>query len=103
MVFISPKAVESRNVRNEINFALNHKKPFLAVHVRETNLPPGLLLRMGDIQAVLKYATSEERYRRLVEKTLTTNLGAHPRMDSAAAAQVDQDEDDEHGPDFGVL
>jgi len=51
LVFISPAAVQSQNVRNEINFSLNRQKSFLAVYLEDTKLPPGLELRMGDIQA----------------------------------------------------
>jgi hypothetical protein len=70
VVFISPNAVESRNVRNEISFALNNKKPFLAIHVEPTQLPPGLELRMGDIQAVLKFRMTEEGYARKLSSVL---------------------------------
>ena len=55
LVFISPRSVESINVRNEINFAINRKKSFLAIHIEETDLPVGLELRMGDIQAIFQW------------------------------------------------
>ena len=41
-------------VETEINLALNEKKPFLAIHLEETELPPGLRSRMGDLQAIIK-------------------------------------------------
>jgi hypothetical protein len=74
LVYISPRAVESANVRNEINFAINRKKPFLAIHVEETVLPEGLELRMGDIQAVLKWRMPDDRYQRQMAKSLPDNL-----------------------------
>jgi len=70
VVFISPNAVESNNVRNEINFALNAHKPFLAIYVTPTELPPGLQLRMGDIQAVFRFQMTQDSYRRKLEKVL---------------------------------
>ncbi|MDM8524879.1 DUF1566 domain-containing protein [Desulfococcaceae bacterium HSG8] len=70
MVFISPNAVASRNVRNEINFALNRDKPLLAVYLEQTTLPLGLELRMGDLQAVMKYRMSEYGYYRKLEGTI---------------------------------
>jgi hypothetical protein len=70
LVFISPRAVESKNVRNEINFAINHDKPFVAIHIEETSLPKGLELRMGDVQAILRWRMPEDRYVRQMEKTL---------------------------------
>ena len=51
IVFISRAAVESRNVKKEINFALNEGKPLLAIHIEDTKLPPGLAFQIGDIQA----------------------------------------------------
>src|ERR1700730_228577 len=46
LVFISVNALQSDNVRNEINFALNRQKFFLPVYLEEVSLPPGLELRM---------------------------------------------------------
>ena len=71
LVFITPSSVESQNVRNEINFAINKKKPFLAVHLQETQLPVGLELRMGDIQAILKYRMTEENYNKKLSSTFS--------------------------------
>ena len=62
LVFITPSAVESKNVRDEINFAINNAKPFLAVYLQETQLPAGLALRMGGIQAILKHRMTKENY-----------------------------------------
>jgi len=70
LVFVSANAVESRNVRNEINFALNKGKMFLAVHMTKTALPVGLELRMGDIQAILKYQMDTMSYERKLDKAL---------------------------------
>src|SRR5215813_2564249 len=74
LFFISSNATNSRNVRNEINFALNNKKPFIAVHIIETQLPIGLELRMGDIQAVLKYTMSQASYSQKMLRTLPAHL-----------------------------
>ena len=69
LVFVTPSSVESQNVRNEINYAINKKKPFLAVHLQEVQLPAGLELRMGDIQAILKYRMTEENYNKKLLST----------------------------------
>jgi hypothetical protein len=74
LVFISPRSVESQNVRNEIHFALNNKKPFLAVYIEDTALPKGLELRMGDIQAIFQYRMNADRYHRQMEKSLPNSL-----------------------------
>jgi len=74
LVFISPRSVDSQNVKNEIHFALNNKKPLLAIYIEDTALPKGLELRMGDIQAVFQYRMNAERYHRQMEKSLPSSL-----------------------------
>lgn len=74
LVFVSPNAAESHNVRNEINFALARKKPFLAVHLVETSLPVGLELQMGSIQAVMRFRMSDESYRQKICSVLPLSL-----------------------------
>jgi hypothetical protein len=74
IVFITENAVSSVNVRNEINFALNRQKPFLAIHLSDTSLPSGLELRMGGIQAILKYRMPDESYQRKIIKVLSPTL-----------------------------
>jgi len=85
LVFISPNAVVSQNVRNEINFALNRQKPFLAIYVQETDLPPGLQLRMGDIQAIMRYRMSDDHYFRKMEKSLPATLVSPTRTNPSEA------------------
>jgi len=62
VVFFTPKSAASLNVQNEINFAIDEKIPFLAIHLETTNLSPGIKLRVGTRQAILKYNMSEEEY-----------------------------------------
>ncbi len=70
LVFVSPQAVASHNVRKEIHFAMEIQKPFVAVHLVKTELPSGLRLVMGSIQAILQWRTSADRYWRKLEQTL---------------------------------
>jgi len=70
IVFISPSAVGSRNVRNEINFALNNDKQFLAIYIEQTKLPSGLGLQMGSIQTIFKHTIPYATFERKIEKTL---------------------------------
>ena len=83
VVFISPRSTASVNCRNEINLALNENKPFLAIHLEESDLPPGLRLRMGDLQAILRYRLTRDRYLKKVNGTLDQLLG---RKNSKAAS-----------------
>jgi hypothetical protein len=54
ITFLSPDAVNSVNVRNEINFALTKGKKMLFIYILETVLPDGLALQIGSIQAIMK-------------------------------------------------
>ena len=62
VVMLTPLSASRENVLNEINFALSEKKPFLAIHLEETELKRGLKLQIGTKQAILKYNMTEEEY-----------------------------------------
>jgi hypothetical protein len=68
--FATPHSVASKNCRNEVNYALNSNKAFLAIYLEETSLPPGLALRISDIQAIMKYNMDRDSYRRKLEKAI---------------------------------
>lgn len=78
VIFITPKSTDSINCRNEINLALNEGKPFLAIHLEETELPPGLRLRMGDLQAIFRYNIPIDRFERKTQGALYQLLGTKP-------------------------
>jgi hypothetical protein len=88
LVFISPRAVASSNVRNEINVALNKRKPFMAIHLVETELTPGLELRMGDIQALMRFRMGTESYREKLLKVLPLSLKDEALAGSSSAAEI---------------
>ena len=70
LVFLSRNAVKSKNVTNEINFALDNSKPFLAIYLEETELTRGLKLRMGGIQAIMKWRMTDQQYDKKMLKAL---------------------------------
>jgi WD40 repeat protein len=72
VVLITPAAVASRNVRNEINVALSWGKPFFAVHLAQTELPPGLELQMGHVQGIMRWRMDEGSYARKLGRTLAS-------------------------------
>lgn len=90
LVFISPRAVASKNVRDEINFAINREKRVLAVHLEETALPAGLELRMGQVQAVMKYRMSASSYARQMEKALSAEV-KDPTPEELERARLDRE------------
>lgn len=73
LVFISPAAVASTHVRNEIHYALDSSKPLLAVHLEQTTLPPGLRLRMGSVQALMRFQMRPDSYYQKLEAALPSN------------------------------
>ena len=101
LCFVSPRATDSINCRNEINLALNEKKPFLAIHLEETELPPGLRLRMGDLQAIIKYKMPAERYFSKVTTTLDQLLGRKTKVNLGAAEKASMLYTSRHGQTFG--
>lgn len=76
VAFITPAAAASINCRNEINFALNRRKPFLAIHLVDTELPAGLQLRMGDIQAIMRHRMDDHGFARKLRMVFETLLPA---------------------------
>jgi len=78
VLFVTPNAIESRNVRNEVNLAIDESKPVLVIYLEKTDLSLGLRLRLGDVQAVHKLDLLPERYTQLLSETLTSALGGDP-------------------------
>jgi formylglycine-generating enzyme required for sulfatase activity len=70
VVFISQAAIQSRNVRREISFALNKNKLFLPIHLEEVSLSLGLELNMGNVQWVMKWRMSADDYSRKMMNVL---------------------------------
>jgi formylglycine-generating enzyme required for sulfatase activity len=91
IVFISPHAVASRNVRNEINLALDCDRKFIAIHLVETQLPSGLKLSMGSIQAIFMWKMSEEHFSRKLAGSLAPTL----KQSTASVPAMRLDEADE--------
>ncbi len=99
--FLTPRAVDSVNCRNEINLALNEKKPFLSIHLEETELPPGLRLRMGDLQAIVKARIPPERYFRKVCEALDQLLGRKTKANLGAVEKASSLTIARNGQTFG--
>ncbi len=74
LIFMSRAAVESTHCRKEINFALQAGKNLLVVYLEQTELPAGLLLAIGDLQAVMKDGISREDYERKVLARISSHV-----------------------------
>lgn len=82
VVFLTSNACESKNVRNEINFALKRDIPFIAVYLSEVDLPLGLDLQIGSVQAIFKHKMCAESYQRKVAKAIQPTLKRNDRIDA---------------------
>ncbi len=60
--FISPFVSESDNTQDEIHLALNEKKSYLAIYLRETDLTPGLKMRVRRVQGIIKYEMEDAKF-----------------------------------------
>ncbi len=64
VLMVTPRSVESRHCRDEIQYALKLGKSMVIVYLEPTELPPGLDLVLGAIQAVHRTDADPDQYRR---------------------------------------
>lgn len=76
LVLITPGVLKSPHCHDELNFVLDTNKPVVAMHLLETELPPGLKLRLGARQAILSYQLSSTDIDRKLDEALD-GLGLH--------------------------
>lgn len=68
LVFMTPNTVDSKNCRNEINFALELDKEILVVYLEDTTLLRGMRLQLNSTQSLFRnnHETNESFVRELV-------------------------------------
>lgn len=71
LFFITPQSVSSEYCRRELNFAQAEGKPVIAVHMKVTDVPPGLRLSLENRQAILKHRLRGKEYQSLLLEALT--------------------------------
>ena len=88
LVFISNAAVASNNVRKEIVFAIDQKKHMVCVHIEETDLPYGMKMQLGNIQALLeeRFHDKEKFYDRLFSSLLPERTRGDMRVDEVISS-----------------
>ena len=79
LYLVTPPSIISSHCQKELNYALEHHKPVIAVHLKRTVLPGGMALTLGDIQAILKQELTESDYR------IKLALGVSQYIQQAAA------------------
>lgn len=86
LVFLSPNAVNTANVLNEIHFVIKRGKTFLAVYLRDVELSGGLELLVDRFQAIKKFQLPEEVYRQKLEEILPARTRGAPPVEVAIRA-----------------
>jgi hypothetical protein len=74
IVFVTQRAIESRNVRNEINYASSENKSVMVVFLQPTELSEGMKLQIGTVQFINKYEMTEADFIEKVKKVLSADL-----------------------------
>jgi hypothetical protein len=74
LVFMSPAAAGSRNVRNEINLAHAEGRRIIAVFLRETRLSEGMKLQIGTVQHVNRFDMTEREFLNKLSRVLPSEL-----------------------------
>jgi len=74
IVFMSPTAVESRNVRNEINLATSADKNIIVIYLKSTSLSEGLLLQIGTVQYFNKFEMTDKEFIDKLKRVLNNDL-----------------------------
>jgi hypothetical protein len=91
VVMITPTSASRENVMNEINFALDEKKPFIAIHLEETELKRGLKLQIGSKQAILKYNMRDDEYEyKFIEGFTKMGLKRNDKKETAETAKENE-------------
>jgi hypothetical protein len=74
LVFMSPHAAGSRNVRNEINLAFSEARDILVVFLDETRLSEGMRLQIGTVQFINKFAMKENEFVDKLKRVLSARV-----------------------------
>jgi len=83
LLFMSPDAAESHNVRREITMAIDRKKPLINIFIKETQLKPGLQLQLNLIQHI-SYAHGKESFDEFTDR-LADIILKNENIDAAVA------------------
>ena len=80
--FVTPRSATSVQCQKEVNFAIDHNIPLVAIHLEESTLVSGLELTLSDIQAIHRFDLSHTDY----EKKVVAGISRH--LDSSAPTQI---------------
>ena len=73
-MFIIPHVIDSTYGRREINFALDKKKPFFVIYLKDTKLHDELAFQIGHIQSMKKYTMPDSEFDGKIKEVLSPVL-----------------------------
>jgi TolB-like protein len=82
LFFCTSRSVKSQHCQDEVNFALDEKRQLLVVQDGEVDLPPGMRLRLGAHQSILKDELSTEQFVDKLTAAISRHVAAEPRAPS---------------------
>ena len=94
VVFVSPRAVDSRFVKSEVGYALSENKEILTIFLEDTTLPAGLALCLQQFQSIL---VSEKDWCERACATMTSKQDEIPKIESCSEDSSSVDESFDYG------
>jgi hypothetical protein len=86
LVFMTPRALKSENVRDEIHLAKDEKKKIFVIYLKDTDLPPDIRLQIGRKQALFWHKMSEERFWKKLKDELSEVINM-PKLNNSITPQ----------------
>ena len=85
LYFVTPASVDTRHCRSEVQYALDHDRHVVVVHLEDADLPGGLQLAIGLTQALMRHRLDRETYEAALDDALRHVIGRStlPRGQSA--------------------
>jgi len=68
---MSPAAMDSRNVRNEINLASSENKSIMVVFLQPADLSEGMNLQIGTVQFINQHEMNEPEFIEKMKRVLS--------------------------------
>jgi len=84
LIFISKYSIASDDCRRELTFALTKRRPVVAVHLDDVELPSAMRLQLGDRQAIIRSRFTEAEYRERLTAAMLTYQNATSSADAGA-------------------
>ncbi len=74
LYFITPRSAASDHCQREVHYAIDNGKQLLAVHLEETELPSGINLSLGNMQAIMRHELPDLDYRIKLVKSASSHI-----------------------------